>query len=140
MTQEPPRNSQNQQEEQACPSKHLPSLRKIPSYGPLYPLQSLGQIDPLELKRGLKGMLRMIGVLLGMIGNLWRFPGGPLGEVRVRGVLIVSVQIRRWCVLYVSMCHIAIVNSLVETTAREGRSSNNRSLWTYSWPPSISNP
>lgn len=99
MTQEPPRNSQNQQEEQACPSKHLPSLLMIPSYGPLYLSQSLGQIDPLELKRGLKGMLRMIGVLLGMIGNLWRSPGGPLGGVRVRGVLGVSFEVRRWCVL-----------------------------------------
>jgi hypothetical protein len=36
---------------------------------------------------GLKVMLRMIGVLLGMIGSLLRFPEGPLGEVRVRGVL-----------------------------------------------------
>ena len=32
----------------------------------------------------------MIGVLLGMIGSLLRFPGGPLGGVRVREVLGVS--------------------------------------------------
>lgn len=62
----------------------------IASNGPLYPVRSLGEFDLLDLKRGLKGMSRMIGVLLGMIESLLRFPGGPLDGVQVRGVLVVS--------------------------------------------------
>ena len=62
----------------------------IASNGRLYPVRNLEGFDLLDLKRGLKGMLRMIEVLLGMIGSLLRFPGGPLGGVRVRGVLKVS--------------------------------------------------
>jgi len=90
MTREPPRNSRNQQEEQACPSKHLPSLMMIASNGPLCPVRNLEEFDLLDLKRGLKGMSRMIGVLLGMIESLLRLPEGPLGGVQVRGVLEVS--------------------------------------------------
>ena len=53
-------------------------------------MRNLEGFDLLDLKRGLKEMLRMIEVLLGMIGSLLRFPGGPLGGVQVRGVLEVS--------------------------------------------------
>ena len=53
-------------------------------------MRNLEGFDLLDLKRGLKGMSRMIAVLLGMIGSLLRFPEGPLGGVLVRGVLEVS--------------------------------------------------